>query len=197
MGNLVKETPLSEITATLEILSQHGIGRRHLTKLRSDPGFIEQVAKALLGGLYSKKSFAVIVTSARSFEQMVAVGRYDHVDGHITAKNFAIVIQSTVEIQLDLVHFDRVMESSEVLSSLDAQGLRPASLAELLAFGEIYPEMQREFPVAALGSTWRHWYGCIGAPCLYGVKTGRSLSLTWLNNPWQRYQRFAAVEKAK
>ncbi|MDD3102304.1 MAG: hypothetical protein PHE59_04135 [Patescibacteria group bacterium] len=45
MGNLSKETPLSEITATIELLDHLGVERKHLTLLRSDGKFAKQVAE--------------------------------------------------------------------------------------------------------------------------------------------------------
>ncbi len=35
MGSLITETPFSEITATLEVLDRHGVGRDHLKKFRA------------------------------------------------------------------------------------------------------------------------------------------------------------------
>jgi hypothetical protein len=45
MGNLVKETPYSEVTATLEKLSKYGIGREELRRLRtSSSALMKQIA---------------------------------------------------------------------------------------------------------------------------------------------------------
>ncbi len=50
MGNLVKETPYSEITATLEALDSLGITREHLRELRKDKGYIVNVASFINSG---------------------------------------------------------------------------------------------------------------------------------------------------
>jgi len=50
MGNLVKETPYSEITATLEVLDKLGIKREHLIDLRSDSEFAKRVVEVIRKG---------------------------------------------------------------------------------------------------------------------------------------------------
>lgn len=52
MGNLLKETPYSEITASLEALARHGITRKHLDRLRAEPDFAKRVTKFMLCGGY-------------------------------------------------------------------------------------------------------------------------------------------------
>ncbi len=47
MGNLIKETPYSEITATLEVLDKLGVERRHLQRIRVLPELAERVVKAM------------------------------------------------------------------------------------------------------------------------------------------------------
>ncbi|MBI4128437.1 MAG: hypothetical protein HY460_00160 [Parcubacteria group bacterium] len=51
MGNLVRETPYSEITATLEKLDQLGVRRDDLVKLRQQPRLARTAAALLMGGL--------------------------------------------------------------------------------------------------------------------------------------------------
>lgn len=50
MGNLIKETPFSEITATLEVLSRHGIGREQLALFRTNDNVAKEVADLLCRG---------------------------------------------------------------------------------------------------------------------------------------------------
>jgi len=47
MGNLLRETPYSEITATLEELACHGVTREHLTRLRSDTDYAKRVVECM------------------------------------------------------------------------------------------------------------------------------------------------------
>lgn len=48
MGSLVKMTPYSEITATLEVLAQYGISREHLTMIRADSRCAQRVVESML-----------------------------------------------------------------------------------------------------------------------------------------------------
>jgi hypothetical protein len=68
-------------------------------------------------------------------------------------------------------------------------------LPELLAFGEKYPDVQREFPVVALGSAWRDSVGNRHVPYLVRHAGRRLLYLYWLGCEWDSGYRFAAVRK--
>jgi hypothetical protein len=50
MGNLLKETPYSEITASLEVLDFHRVTSQHLARLRSDKDYARRVAEFMLRG---------------------------------------------------------------------------------------------------------------------------------------------------
>ena len=50
MGNLVKETPHSEVTATLELFDRLGITREHLSRLRAESDYAKRVAEFMLRG---------------------------------------------------------------------------------------------------------------------------------------------------
>ena len=143
----------------------------------------------------STQTFPVTVDYGRSIEEMVASGKYDWSNSDITSKHFPIGTKGQVGVNIELVHFNRPMESDEVLRELDKQGLRPATLPELLAFGATYPEKQREFPIVALGSVWRDLDGIRHVACLYGNAGDRGLDLRWYENGWVVSCRFAAVRK--
>jgi hypothetical protein len=140
-------------------------------------------------------SFAVTVDYDRSIEEMVASGKYDSTNTDITAKNFPVDGKGTSAVNIELVHFNRTMESDEVRQKLAKQGLRLATLPELLAFAATYPEKQRELTVVALGSVWRSWNDRRYVAILYSNADGRSLSLHWYEDRWSGSYRFAAVRK--
>ena len=71
-------------------------------------------------------------------------------------------------------------------------GYRPAELHELLVFGEKYQEIQREFPILALGSVFRNRCVVLG---LNGDKTRRYLNLFVEEHDCAENCRFAAVRK--
>jgi hypothetical protein len=209
MGSLIKETPYSEITATLEVFDRYHITREHFARLRSDHDYAKRIAESMFAGDASKNSFPVTVNYGLTVEKLVNAGKYDWLNSDINAKNFPSDRKDTAEVAIELVHFGRSMESDEVLEELDKQGLRPATLAELLAFGAKYPEKQREFPIVALGSVWRYRSGARSVACLCsdtddgsrdvaylcGGTDGRYLNLNWLESRWTAHYRFAAVRK--
>ena len=139
-------------------------------------------------------SFSVTVNYDLSVESMVAHGKYDWKDDNITTKNFPTTRKGEANLVLELVHFNKALTSEEVLKELDKRGLRPAELHELLAFGEKYPDIQRQLPVIALGSVWQYWDGDRYVPYLRDGGE-RDLDLYWIDYGWGEDCRFAAVRK--
>jgi hypothetical protein len=104
----------------------------------------------------------------------------------------------SVEVKLELVHLNKVVSSAEVEAYLIENGMRAATIKELLAFGATYPDVQREFPVIALGATWIDQYGGCYAPYLDVVGSERHLDLSediWDVRHWAEHYRFLAVRK--
>lgn len=152
---------------------------------------------AVVSGLLAKltKTFMVTVDYARGLPEMIKAGKYDYANDDITAEHFPIVGEGKQGLEILLVHFGKDMESNDVLSELGKLGLRPATLPELLAFGETHPEIQREFPIIALGSVWQNRDGSRHVPYLGGWCGGRELFLIWFGDRWSGDCRFAAVRK--
>lgn len=148
-----------------------------------------------MGGM--GKIFPVTADYDLSLTEMIAAGKYDWVDGDITADHFSIgggLVE--VSVGVELVHLNHVVGSEDVPDDeLDRAGFRPASLAELLAFGARYPEEQRKFPIFALGSGWQDCDGCRNVPVLWSRSGERLLGLAWFESRWCGNIRFAAVRK--
>jgi hypothetical protein len=140
-------------------------------------------------------AFVVTVNYGLTTEDAIEAGNYDWKNNNITSKNFPSKRKGTVDIEIILVHFNHPIYSDEAIKKLDEQGLRSAELPELLAFGAKYPDIQRDFPVIALGSVWQGPGGDRDCTSLYGRGSGRGLSLSWLDDGWDDYCRFAAVRK--
>ncbi len=111
---------------------------------------ISAVVSELLGKLTN--TYMVTVDYAKSLPDMIKAGNYGYANEDITPKRFPIKGDGKVGVEIVLVHFGKDMQSDDVLAELDKLGLRAAVLPELLAFGETHPEVQREFPIIALGS---------------------------------------------
>jgi hypothetical protein len=141
------------------------------------------------------QQFLVTVNYDLSVKDAIAAGKYDRKNADITDKHFPSKRKGTADTEIILVKFDKDMTSEDVLRELDKQGLRAAELPELLAFGEKYPDVQREFPIVALGSVWKASRGLRRVPYLDGDAGKRGLNLFWFVDGWSSRCRFAAVRK--
>ena len=140
-------------------------------------------------------AYPVTVNYDLSVEDAVKLGRYDWNNSDISSRNFQTKRKGTAEVAVELIHFNRYISTKDAQKELDQRVYRPAELHELLAFGEKYPNVQREFPIVALGFVWQV-RGC--RRDVSGLKGGgseRSLDLDWVGRGWGEIYRFAAVRK--
>jgi hypothetical protein len=139
--------------------------------------------------------FPVTVNYDLSAEEAIKAGDYQAVHTDITSTNFPSTRRGQSDMEIVLIRFDRRMTSENVVRELEAEGLRAAELPEFLAFGARYPDVQRKFSVAGLGSVWQDRKGYRNVPCLYEASEGRYLDLHWWDDGWYSYTRFAATHK--
>ena len=142
--------------------------------------------------------YPVTVNYNLSIELLIKAGNYDLRHPIITDANFPSVRSGEAKIEIVLVEFNRHVSYKSALAELNKQGLRPADLKELLAFGAKYPEEQYGLPILALGSPWKslRYYGTRYVSCLtYESPAQRSLDLCLTSAIDTRFFRFAAVRK--
>ena len=152
----------------------------------------------LIEGRSENQMYPVIVNYDLSLRGMIRAGGYKWVNSSITAKNFPVEGDGQIYVTIELVHFDHSITSDKVLSELDKRGLRAATLSELLAFGATYPDVQREFPVFALGSMGQDRGGYCYVQHLWSDSDGRRLHSRWLGDGWLANNcRFAAGRKPR
>lgn len=166
---------------------------------------IEEVERFLAGGKRfwaeeKKKKFGrlypIIVDYGQTLSQMIKAGNYVWTNSDIKSENFPIVETSKAEVETVLVHLNKKVSTEHVLKHLDSLGLRPATIAELLAFGAKYPDVQRQFSVVALGSVWVLPNGNRHVPYLCEGGHERGLGLGWYDCiGWSGLCRFLAVSK--
>lgn len=144
-------------------------------------------------------SYQVVVDYGRAVEQLVGDGEYDWCNTDIVSRNFPSMMGTEIRAQIDiyLVSFDRRISSEGVITEMEILGLRPATIVELLALGAQHPDIQRDYQIAALGSTWSFDSGDLDldVPYLGGSGSDRYLFLFWWGSGWSPYWRFAAVRK--
>ena len=159
-------------------------------------GQLQSGTRTVVQGLLAKlaKVFMVTINYARNLGDMIKAGNYGYVNENITAENFPITGEGQVDEEITLIHFNRNISSDDAIKEMDELGFKPAILPQLLAFGETHPEVQREFPIVALGSVacvdgerqvpyLDYWYG------------KRKLDLRWFDGDWGGNYRFADVRK--
>jgi len=142
-------------------------------------------------------TFPVTVNYDLSVEEAIAAGDYQAVHADINGRNFPCARKGQAELEIVLVRFEHRMRSEDVVQELEKEGMRAAELPEFLAFGAKYPDVQRKFSIAGLGSFWQDRKGYRNVPCLYEASEGRYLDLHWWDDGWYSYTRFAALPQGK
>ncbi|PIR97979.1 MAG: hypothetical protein COT89_01875 [Candidatus Colwellbacteria bacterium CG10_big_fil_rev_8_21_14_0_10_42_22] len=163
-----------------------------------DPARLHQGLQRLIEGLMdsaASATYPITVDYGLSVEAMVKAGRYDWVNDYITSRNFPTKKKGKKQVVVELIHLNRSVSTDDALKELDKMGMRPAELHELLALGQMYPELQREFPVVALGSVWQNPNGNRYVSYLSRDDSERNLYLDWFEVDWYGFFRFAAVRK--
>jgi hypothetical protein len=137
----------------------------------------------------------IVVDYSKSLAEMISAGKYDWVNSDITSKRFPVKGQGRVELNAEFVYYGKLMSSDDIVKDVKERSLRPATLSELLAFGETYPDKQREFPIVALGSVWQHWSGDRSLASLHCLGSKRKLNLCIWESVWDGCCRFLAFRK--
>lgn len=132
------------------------------------------------------ETFPLSIDHGKSLADMVESGSYSYVGRGVREITDVAGVGGTEAI---LVHLGRVMDNGDVLHELDRRGLRPGKIRELAAFGEQYPDRQRDFPILALGSVYGRRVGCLW---LHGDR--RSFHLNIHRDRWAANYRFLAFD---
>ncbi len=177
---------------------QHDINER-VFKGSLNPGDVENALRPLIGqkskSASGRQSFEIEVDGTKTLEQLIADGKYDWKNSDIKKKNFPIKIETKRTATIELFHFGRNISSEDAAKEMEKEGMRPATIEELLALGAKHPDLQREFPIIALGSVWQDFFGNRGVPGLCLGDDGRSLSLDDWGGDWGGNYRFAGFRK--
>jgi hypothetical protein len=98
-------------------------------------------------------SYPLQVDYSRSLEDSLLAGHYNWVSYQITPSNFPGNKTGGGMLSAFLVPLAPLASLDTFLHREAAEGLRLATLEELLAFGETYPDVQKKLPILALGSS--------------------------------------------
>ena len=192
MESLIK-TPISEITATLEVLGKHGVTSGGLKAVSKNPDLAAKVALLIMDDI--RTIFKVTVDYGLSLSEMIKACNCGYNNPDINSQNFKIDGSGQQAADLVLVTVKEVLTwlisqgqtaavqdrvtTKQVLAYMASHGLIEAAIEYLLFFGAANPDIQREFPIAALGSS--DVVDCGDRSCLYLRCDGgeRGLLLFW------------------
>jgi hypothetical protein len=144
--------------------------------------------------IISSTPYPLTVDYSKSIEDLLM-----HYDGCIesgfTSAHFGHKGKNRGElsIQVELVHFGRLITCGDARRRLVQLGLRPATMTELLTFGIQYPDVQRSIFIGELGSTWRRMNGSRYIGYLRDIPL--SVGLYWYNSELALIQHFLAVRE--
>jgi hypothetical protein len=160
----------------------------------------EDLRKLLQLGPQIPEVIILGVDFSRTLETLITAGKYDYVNSDITAARFPIEGSGIEEFEFDLFHPNRDISSDDAIKEMKedkndpARPWEPAKIEHLLVFGEAHPDVQRKFPIVALGSV-AEIDGDRHAPFLNEGGSKRHLHLYWSGNDWNARYRFLRVRK--
>ncbi len=134
----------------------------------------------------------MVLDYSQTLEQMIATWHFDGWNRAVTIERFPMLGTGKVTLKPELIHFDHCMSIEDAGDTMVKRKLRPPTLAELLAFGAKYPELQRKFPIVALGQCARIG-DSLCFPFLDGTDGRRWLDLGCCEEGCQKYCRFLGV----
>ena len=137
----------------------------------------------------------VRIDYSRSLLEMVKKGGYDHLHNDINAQRFPVKGEGQVELEITLASFNQEMRRDNALIKLDSAGLRPVTLAEVLALGATPKKVLCERPIVALGSIWANPDGSYDIPYVRKWWNKRGVYLYWTGYAFSSCCQFGATRK--
>ena len=186
---------VGELIATLR---ERGISDEQIHAFVNNNGKISvgKIADVMIADIRDSEGvYAVAFNYSESIEKLVAAGNYDWSNNDITSEHFPTSRTGKTETSIKLFHFNRGISSEYAIREMEKEGYRPAEAHELLSFGAKYLDVQREFPIIALGSVWRRPLGACHVLYLHQHVAKRYARLDWFDGGWSGSCRFAAVRK--
>jgi len=199
--NIAPQWGEDRVVEFVKQLRRHGVTGEHAQVAIAEKGSattLHAVVAALMHTSDTEPAIAYSVTVDYDLSLAAMIrkaGFNGYVNPDIITKHFSIMGEGEVGAVIELVHCNRGMTNAEVTTELDQRGLRDATLPELLALSEKFPNLQRQFPIVARGSAWRGPSGNRSVPFLWGSCGKRSLYLGYLDYKWDALHRFAGVRK--
>ncbi|MDQ1281733.1 MAG: hypothetical protein QG630_84 [Patescibacteria group bacterium] len=136
----------------------------------------------------------IIVKPGISFKERILAGNYSWINYLLTESDFPNKPIIVGEWAFRLIHRNKNIEFEEAQRLCLCDGWQTARFEHLLALGEKFPEMQKEFPIVALGSLF-NIQGGSDVPILLSYKSQRILTLNSKHRNFGRDIHFLSVHK--
>jgi hypothetical protein len=138
------------------------------------------------------------VNSDKTIEQAIEDGNYYWKNSDITVEHFPVTqkpTQKKTEVIAKIFHFNCNMNHVDIALEMDKENYRTADTMELLVLGATYPELQKKFPIIALGSLWHDVYRNYCVPCLFSFNDKRRFYLAWFVKEWNTNFYFLGIRR--
>ncbi len=167
------------------------------------------VAEAINVINYHKKlnfyeDFELAVDYDQRFSELISGCDYDYVGDDVAEKHFPTpldLVGKQLVVSARLFDFSprnnnpcASIDSKEVVANMLKDGYRPAIPIELLSLVATYPTLQREFPIAALGSPWRRFLTSYVVH-VYNFNKRSNLETRRLSDNWYPGCRFLGIRQ--
>lgn len=139
----------------------------------SDPGFDFTCQCDSLAGLLSR-------------------GGFDRIHRDIRSENFPLTRAGAIQTSGVLVSIDQSLHTLDIEEIFRIKQLRPASMEELLSFGSVFPDIQRQVPIVGLGSVWTEFQEGL-VVVLNGNAYYRGVDLGYYQGVWSKHFKFLGI----
>jgi len=142
-------------------------------------------------------TFNVMVDETKTVEEAAETGMFTWLYPGIISEHFPKPVGGVKkEREIVLFHFNIMngFSSEEVISLMNRMGYKPATVWDLIALAVREPNLQKKYPIVALGSVCQ-FEGFRRVACLDNVTEGRILGLKQFDNTWNVLNRFIAVHQ--
>ena len=155
-------------------------------------GTVELVTKVTS---FITHTFTILVDETKSVEEAVEAWKFDWTNTDITSENFPQPKDGKkLEKEVTLFHFKEKISSEGAIRKMDEAGYKPGTIWDLLGLALKEPNLQKEFPIVALGSVGGKG-GSRSVPSLDWDDRRRCLGLYWFGFDWDGSCRFVGVRK--
>ena len=136
--------------------------------------------------------YTIFVDETKTVEELAKAGRIDSIDGRVNSSNFPQnSCMFTGQREVTLFHFKKAMNLIQIIAEMDKADCKPATIWYLLSLAIKEPDLQRKFPIFALGSLFKDRAACLGT----SVTDGRSIHIYRCDCGFDKNCRFLGMPK--